>query len=477
MSDRPTVAIVGGGASGSLLAAQLSRRLHPDGLRVVLIERRPEPGRGLAYSTPWDFHRLNVPVEQMGAFPRDPAHFLRWSQRAVPDVAPGQFMPRGLYGDYLQGILRGAVSGSRPGVELEFVTDEAIAAEVECDGPRPIASVSLRGGGTVRADRLVLAFGNLPPALPPGAAPGLAASDCFHGDPWDPALAERARGEDSVLLIGTGLTMVDVALILSGDDGPRSIRAISRNGLLPRAHSADVVRPESFFELPKGGFTLDELIADVDRRVTAIEAAGGDWREVIDSLRPVTNRIWGRLPASDRERFVHDVSRHWEVRRHRMAPEVAAMLERLEGTGRLDVHGASIQSLRPVEEGIEVSLGPYDGRVSETFTVDRVVNCTGPSLRVGIAGEPVLASLLDSGEVRPGPFNLGLDHDSRGAMMTVEGAPSTLIYGIGPVRKGRLWETTAIPEIRTQSFELADLLTAQLTSRSARSGRLSSAGA
>lgn len=472
MSDRPTVAIIGGGASGSLLATQLTRRLHPDGLRVVLIERRAEPGRGLAYSTPWDFHRLNVPVEQMGAFPRDAAHFLRWAQRTVPEAAPGDFMPRGLYGDYLTGILRDATTTARPGVELECIHDEAIGAEVECDGPRPTVVVEMKSTPPVRADRLVLAFGNLPPALLPGADASLAESDRYHGDPWDPALPGLAAGEDSILLIGTGLTMVDIALVLGAEGGPRRIHAISRNGLLPRAHSADGVRPEGFFELPSGSFTLDELIAEVDRQITETEAAGGDWRQVIDSLRPVTNRIWGRLPAADRERFVHDVSRHWEVRRHRMAPEVASMLDRLERSGKLRVRGADIQGLHPVDCGIEVSLGERDGAPAETFTVDRVVNCTGPSLRVGIAGEPVLASLLDAGQVRPGPFNLGLDHDSRGAMITVEGTPSPVIFGIGPVRKGRLWETTAIPEIRTQAFELADLLTSQLTSRSAQSGRL-----
>ncbi len=468
MSDtRPSVAIVGGGASGSLLAAQLTRRLHPDGLRIHLIERREHPGRGLAYSTPWDFHRLNVPVEAMGAFPRDPSHFLRWAQRRDPEVKPGQFMPRGDYGSYLEGILGDAIAAARPGIEIDLVRGSAVGADLECEGPRPMATVTLDDGREIRADRLVLAFGNLPPALPPGADPDLASSDRYHGDPWDPELARLAAADDTVLLIGTGLTMIDIALVLGEGDRPGAIRAISRNGLLPRAHNAEPKAPDAGYELPHGEFTLDELVADVDARVAEAEARGGDWREVIDSLRPVTNRIWGRLPAADRERFVHDVSRHWEVRRHRMAPEIAARLDALIDEGRLRVEGATIEGLSPVKGGIEVRLE------GETFVADRVVNCTGPSLRVGIAGEPLLASLLDAGFVQPGPFNLGLDHDSRGAMITVEGTPSPLIYGIGPVRKGRLWETTAIPEIRAQSFELADLLTAQLTSRTSRAGRAS----
>jgi uncharacterized NAD(P)/FAD-binding protein YdhS len=148
-----------------------------------------------------------------------------------------------------------------------------------------------------------------------------------------------------------------------------------------------------------------------------------------------------------------------------MAPEVAARLRALREDGRLTVTRGNITALRPVADGVEVI------RDGETFTVGRVVNCTGPSLRVGLAGDPLLASLLAAGHVRPGPFELGLDHDSRGALVAADGRPTCAVYGIGPVRKGHLWETTAIPEIRAQAFELADLLTAQLSARSAQALR------
>lgn len=462
MTDRPTVAIVGGGASGALVATQLSRRLHPDGLRIVIVERRAQTGRGLAYSTRSDLHRLNVPAEKMGAFPRDGEHFLRWAQRTVPDAARGQFLPRRLYGDYLVGVLADAVARARPGIEVVTVRDDATGADVDAGGPRPGVTLHLRDGEPVRADRLVLATGNLPPAPAPGADPELAADDRYHGDPWDPALVPAAMGEDTVLLVGTGLTMIDLALLLGVPGGPRRLRAVSRNGLLPRAHVDGPAPVPLPYELPHGPFGLDELLADVERRIDA----AGDWRPVIDSLRPVTNRIWQRLPEADRERFVSEVARHWEVRRHRMAPEIATALGALLDAGRLTLQAASIEALRPVEGGIEVAFA--DG---ETFTVDRVVNCTGPSLQMGIAGEPLLAGLLDAGHVRPGPFGLGLDHESRGALVTAAGTPSRVLYGIGPVRKGHLWETTAVPEIRAQAFELADLLTAQLTSRTAQAGR------
>ncbi len=455
------MAVLGGGASGTLLATQLLRRMHPEGMRVVLVERRVEIGPGLAYSTPYLFHRLNVPAGQMGSFPRDPGHFLRWARRDDPGVGAGDFLPRSRYGDYLAEVLANAERRALAGAELERTHDDALAVRVG-DGPRPLA-VELASGRRIEADRLVLALGNPPPSVPGGGDEDLLGSPRFHPDPWDPAIADPAAAGESVLLVGTGLTMVDVALVLAESGPPAEIRAISRNGLLPRSHLAGGPRPDGTFDLPPGNFTLDELIAAVESKIASVEAAGGDWRTVIDSLRPVTNRIWRRLGEEDRRRFVREVARHWEVRRHRMAPEVAAMLEGLISSGRLRVERGEIERIRPEPEGVVVSVRDPDSGEAAERRFDRVVNCTGPAQDLSRTGEPLVESLLDTGEVRPGPYRLGLDHDSRGAMITRSGEVSRLIFGIGPVRKGRLWETTAIPEIREQALELADLLTADLS--------------
>jgi uncharacterized NAD(P)/FAD-binding protein YdhS len=461
MPARSAVAIIGGGASGTLLATQLLRRMHPEGMRVVLVERRPRIGPGLAYSTPYPFHRLNVPAGQMGSFPRDPGHFLRWARRRDPDAKAGDFLPRSSYGSYLAEVLANAERRALAGAEIERCHDEALAVRAG-EGTRALR-VELASGPTLDADRLVLALGNPPPTVPGGAAADLLDSGRFHADPWDTGIAAAGAGDRSVLLIGTGLTMVDVALVLAEADRAVRICAVSRNGLLPRSHLAGGVSPEGAFELPPGRFTLDELIAAVESEIASVEAAGGDWRSVIDSLRPVTNRIWQRLCDEDRERFVREVARHWEVRRHRMAPEVAGMLEELLSSGQLVIERGEITKIRAAAGGLLVSVrDPGTGEVSER-PFDRAVNCTGPAQDLSRTPDPVIASLLEAGEVRPGPYRLGLDHDSRGAMITRGGEVSRLIFGIGPVRKGRLWETTAIPEIREQALELADLLTADLS--------------
>jgi uncharacterized NAD(P)/FAD-binding protein YdhS len=469
----PVVAIVGGGASGTLLAAQLLRRHHPRGLRVVLIERRPEVGRGVAYSTPHDYHRLNVPAEQMGALPRDPRHFMRWASRNGHGVVVGDFAPRGLFGDYVAALLSEAERTAAPGATLEKLRDDVVGATVD-DGRRS-ARLMLASGAVVEADRVVLALGNLAPADPPGADPELLASGRYEADPWDGGIGERAAADDLVLLLGTGLTMVDVALTLGKETFAPRFLAISRKGLMPQSHRHGTALPPRRFQLRRERVRLDELLDEVAKEISDAQSAGGDWRQVIDSMRPITNQIWHRFSDADRRRFVDRLARRWDVHRHRMAPEVATMLGRLRRTHRLELGTASVESMRVVGDRVIARLDRGD-QGTEELSVARVVNCTGPALDLRATREPLLEALFAAGAIRPGPLRLGLDHDSRGALLDGAGEPSRVLFGIGPMRKGRLWETTAIPEIRTQAFELADQITSDVERAGSRPGELVLAG-
>jgi uncharacterized NAD(P)/FAD-binding protein YdhS len=457
---RPTIAIVGAGASGTLTAAQLLRRHHPGGLRLLLIERRGSFGRGVAYSTPWDYHRLNVPVEQMGALPRDPRHFLRWASRRGEGLVVGDFAPRGLFGDYLGELLAEAERAADRTSTLERIEGNVIGLTVDDGGARPTATVRMQSGEMVLADRVVLALGNLPPADPPGSDAELLASGHYEPDPWDPGLPDRTCDDREILLLGTGLTMVDVALTLGSENFSALLHAVSRKGLMPQAHRRGGLAPRRF-ALRQERVRLDELVRRVGEEIAEAEGGGGNWRQVIDSMRPVTNQIWHRLREVDQGRFVRQLARRWDVHRHRMAPEVGGKLELLRSSGRLRLGQGSIEGMQLRGERVEVTIAHEEGE-TELLLVDRVVNCTGPALDLRETREPLLDSLFGSGRLRQGPLHLGLDHDMRGALLDGEGRASRVLHTLGPMRKGRLWETTAIPEIRTQAFELADELTAGL---------------
>ena len=83
-----------------------------------------------------------------------------------------------------------------------------------------------------------------------------------------------------------------------------------------------------------------------------------------------------------------------------------------------------------------------------------MVNGAGPGRLPG-AAPAVVRDLLDAGLARVGPHRLGLDVDPAGRLVAADGAVHRWLWVIGPLRRGGLWETTAVPEIRAQARQLA----------------------
>ena len=108
------VAIVGGGACGTLVAVQLLRQAHAP-WRIALIERSGALARGIAYGPAESCHLLNVPAAGMSALPDDEGHFVRWS-----GAAPDAFVARPVYGAYLEALLTDAHARASPGVVLQL---------------------------------------------------------------------------------------------------------------------------------------------------------------------------------------------------------------------------------------------------------------------------------------------------------------------------------------------------------------------
>jgi uncharacterized NAD(P)/FAD-binding protein YdhS len=451
-----TVAVVGAGASGTLLAAQLLRRGEP-GSRVVLIERSGAFGPGVAYSSTSDAHRLNVAAAQMAALPKDPGSFFRWSRDRGDAAAPTDFLPRRLFGEYLVDLLDECERAAAGAVTLERCQDEVVALppSPEDDGRRRLV---LRSGRSIDADQVVLALGNSSPAAPAGLPREILGSPHFLADPWAPGVLREARADQTVLLLGTGLTMVDVALELGVSGGP-VIYAMSRSGLLPRVHQRN---PTPAGPPPLDGSTppsLDQLISVLTSEVVAADDRGDDWRPLIDSLRPISNQFWGGLDAEERARFQREYGRLWSIHRHRMAPQVGSALGRLVEKGRLRVQSATLKSARIRDGRVDVDVvHPEDGAAAR-FRVDRIINCTGPLHDPERIGTPLVRDLLEQGSVRSNALGVGFDTDPVGTVIGRRGERVRGVYAIGPLRDGGLLETTAVPEIGQQARALSTEIT------------------
>jgi uncharacterized NAD(P)/FAD-binding protein YdhS len=444
-----SVAIIGGGLSGAILATQLLRK-SAGNVSVVLVERDPCLGRGVAYGTRCTEHLLNVAARDMSALPENPEHFLRWARcHHDPSVQGGEFLPRRLYGDYVHSLLRREME-RYPGC-LEQIHDEAVALECRGNG----AEVQLRCGPTRKANKVVLALGNFPPANLPLPEQTLR-SPRYIRDPWAPGALDCTALNDEVLLVGSGLTSVDVLIALRASGNTGNIHFLSRHGLLPNPHRSTGPWPSFLPLLPS--MTLVEWMRRVRVQVLVAHMRGYDWRAVIDALRPAIPLIWHSLSAHEQRRFLRHLRPFWEVHRHRIAPEVAARLEAEIALGLAEVHAGRIMACEEDAGGISVCFRDRRHGSLRQLRVQRIVNCTGPETDCRRVQSPLLAGLLLAGLARPDRFSLGLDCDEDGALIDAHGAPSTVLYALGPARKGGLWESTAVPEIRVQASELAELL-------------------
>ena len=429
------VAIVGAGFSGTLQAINLLRH---DGPRATLIERSGLAGKGLAYGAAHPSHVLNVRAGNMTAFPDEPNHFVRWLEaRGVQDAATA-FIPRVTYGDYLRDQLLAAVARSPE--RLTIMRGDV--SDVDAGG------VSFADGSRIVADAVVLAVGNLPPHTPPGLDPDTLGSDRFIGDPWDAALSDGLTDDDTVLILGTGLTMIDVALLLEAKDFGGRIVAISRRGLLPRPHEGPGADWKRIDERPK--LSASALLAEVRRRAGEI-----GWRNAVDELRPFTQDMWLNASVDEHGRFLRHLRPWWDVHRHRLAPEVAARLQAMQDRGQLSVHAGKPFAFAADGAGVAIDWRPRGSEAAETLRVRRIVNAIGPQGDLARTEEPLLRRLHDRGVIRPDAQHLGVDVDSDAAVIGADGSASEWLYALGPMTRGAFWEIVAVPDIRTQTWAVA----------------------
>jgi uncharacterized NAD(P)/FAD-binding protein YdhS len=306
-------------------------------------------------------------------------------------------------------------------------------------------------GRSFEVDAVVIAAGNLSPASPPEAGLGDLPADLYAADPWAVDALADLPPTAPVLLLGTGLTMVDIAIALDAAGHRGRITALSRRGLAPRAHSGRPPAPPAARRVVAA--PLSWRLKQFRRRADEI-----GWHEAMDELRPHIQSVWRDAGVDERGRFLRHLRPWWDVHRHRMAPAVAGWLERQTLSGRLHLAAGRILSADAEATGARVSWRPRRQTRDETSGFARIINCTGPRADVSKTSDPLLRGLFDSGLVRGDVFGLGLDVQSDGRVIAANGRAEAPIFAVGPITRGAFWEITAVPDIRSQVAGLIEHL-------------------
>jgi uncharacterized NAD(P)/FAD-binding protein YdhS len=397
----------------------------------------------------------------MSAWPDAPDDFLRWARiHYDAGLQTRSFPPRALYGEYVGSLLETTLAEGRR-KRFRWIQDEALSLQRR----KGKVAVQRKVGHELLARTAVLATGNFPPANP--RMPGLGTSNLrYFQFPWASDVTENLSPLGSVLLVGSGLTSVDLIMALKSKGFRGVIHVVSRKGLFPRARRQQ--RPDEPWPLfwnESSPRTVRGLLRLIRNQVQAAAEKGVNWRSVIDCLRPVTQDIWHSLPREEQRRFLRHVRAYWDVHRHRVAPEIADILADMQSEGRVRLHTGAVTRYSEVDDHAEVQYWDRESRTKKALRVDRVINCTGSETDCRRIDESLITSLFVQGFAQPDPLFLGLDVDEEGALIDYKGSPSQQLYAIGPTRKGCLWETTTVPEIRVQAATMGEHLARKLERR------------
>ncbi len=449
------IAVVGAGFSGTIAALKLLRRL-PSDQPVILCERAPEFAKGVAYATGESDHLLNVRAANMSALDDEPLHFEEWLKRRAPnghegmhETPAGLFASRGLYGQYLRSILDYAMRETAGHAQLRLMPDDVTDVIADRGGYELLCA----SGQRLQVSGIVLANGNLPPEEK--------ADPRICENPWGAKAWARLEGDLPVMIVGTGLTMVDLAISMRRRGFKGKIVAMSRGGMLPTRHAPVTPWPTPHFTLAEEQ-SVPLLMAHLRDEVFAAAEQGVDWRAVIDSMRPITASLWSRLPLTERQRFLRHARRYWDVHRHRMAPPHADLIESMQADGSLSVIGGRIRGFESTPTQVLVKYAPRGGNGAETtLAVQRVIMASGLE-HIDRTRDPLMKNLLDRGLVRFDRQGLGIDVTDGLNVVRDDGTPAERIWALGPIVRGVFWECVAVPDIRVQATHVAVSVVARL---------------
>jgi uncharacterized NAD(P)/FAD-binding protein YdhS len=441
--NRPSVAIIGGGCSGTLVALQLLKQSGTIPLDIIIVERSGSIGTGLAYSVPSDVCKLNVPANAMGAFPDEPQGFFSWLQQRELHSTGEAFVSRRLFGEYLKDLLT-TYSKDAHHTTVTAIADSA--CDLTWDESRAQFRIDVAKTAPIHSDFCVLAVGNIERE----SLDGVLIKDTFSS-PYEQASYQSIEKLSKILVVGSGLTAIDLILEAESRGFRGTYTMVSRHGRIPLAHEdsanfANITLDASLSSLASlTSLSLQSLVKLVRTESTRI----GSSQPVIAAVRPHIQSIWAALSDMDKRRFLRHVRPLWEVHRHRIPRPHWETVQSLRSSKRLRIVSGRVKSASRCEAGIEATIISKDTTKKDIF--DKAFICAGPEGDLTKVQMPLIQRLISRGIITPGKLRLGVA-PSQTSLPTVAASRLEII---GPLQREALWEITAVRELRIYAEKIA----------------------
>ncbi len=435
----PAVAIIGGGVSGTLIVLNCLKQASKP-LDILWFDGKDAFCKGLAYSTVEETHLLNVRASNMSVFTDEPGHFVNWLVHKKLPYSAKDFVPRKLFGTYILETYT-ALKEINPHVKIIQKPEEVKAVNL-IDGKYVLTTER-----NYTADKVVLALGNFLPAHPRSASNEFKTSPNYFQDAFNPKAAEKILANNNTLtLIGAGLTMVDVVVGLKHKNYKGNIYVISPHGYLPQAHNDSLPAIENFMD-PAITYSLSDIVRIVRSKLKETRKKNMNPQSVIDALRPHLQGLWLGFSIEEKKRFLRHLRHKWGVARHRVPQASMEIITGLMHDKKLTVLRGRIFTIDTKTNGFDIRYTDSSGEKRSLHTTI-IVNCTGPEPDITKTDSALVKQLIHSSLILSHELAYGL-HAAR------DGAISNSLFTIGPPLKGVLWESTAVPEIRVQAREIA----------------------
>jgi uncharacterized NAD(P)/FAD-binding protein YdhS len=451
-----TIGIIGGGFSGTMTAIQLL--LKSKDVSIKLINSGHPLLSGVAYSTKHKEHLLNVPAGKMSAYNDQPDHFTNWLlskaeyKELISDPVSAAYVPRMLYGRYLDEIFSPFLKNDR----LEIIDSKAL----DVDYINNSYKILLENKRTIEASSIVYAMGNFLPAAPKISECSALENDNYFPDPWNDSYLKGISSSENILLMGTGLSMIDCMLSLTANGYEGKIHAVSPRGYLPETHTA-YVKYRDFYDQLKNR-DLYAIFRTIRKHVQEASMKNIPWQSVIDAVRPYATDIWLNLSFSDKRQFISHLRHIWGVARHRLPSPIHTKMMTLIRSGKMEVTAGRLLSIDIKNDNFLVSVKRRKDQKLHSFEISRIVNCTGPQINFSEINDELIRNLISKSLLLPDDLKMGIRALPDGRVLNYEGDPVLNSYAVGSLLRGVLWETTSVPDLRINAENVAKQIIASI---------------